>query len=191
MKPAVSSAGRLNMRLPFTPSGMETSATSYVPFTGDFSMSAHLFPLNSCQTACSPFLAGAASTAGTYSLLTNRVFTMSPFFPFERTLLIGLLFATPISRGVVGRFLGHFLRHRGTIRPTPGNAPSGTGEHSLPRCRAKEHLRESSGVNLFFKLQICHCAHLSLSFHKIGCGSAMSSLKTAFSFAIALTFSYL
>ena len=27
---------------------------------------------------------------------------------------------------------------------------------------------------------ICHGARLSLSFHKIGCGSAMSSLKTSF-----------
>ena len=46
---------------------------------------------------------------------------------------------TPFLRGAVDGFFGHFLRHRGTGRPTPGNVPSGTEEHSLPRCRAKEH----------------------------------------------------
>ena len=38
----------------------------------------------------------------------------------------------------------------------------------------------------------CYCAHLSLSLHKTGCGSAISNLKNnVFSFAIALTFHYL
>ena len=30
----------------------------------------HLLPLNSCHTACKPFLEGVASAAGAYSLLT-------------------------------------------------------------------------------------------------------------------------
>ena len=37
----------------------------------------------------------------------------------------------------------------------------------------------------------CLCARLSLSFHKIGRGSAMATLKTPFSLASALAFHYL
>lgn len=38
---------------------------------------------------------------------------------------------------------------------------------------------------------ICHSAHLAVSLNKMGCGSGMSNLKTAFSFAIPLTLQYL
>ena len=52
--------------------------------TGAFSISLHLFPLNSCHVAFKPGLEGAAVTEGVYSLLMKRVLAMSPFFPLGR-----------------------------------------------------------------------------------------------------------